>query len=186
MDVIRSVIVNGTRSPIIFTTGYTCRDAFSVRDAPNHLYMTGSMGMAPVIGVGVARHTPRTTIVVDGDGALLMNPAAMLVVRQYLPGNYLHVLLDNGRYESTGGQRTSSSLFDIPDIATAIGYPRCTRLREPAELGALPELVDRPRGPHLVYVRVGPRQHANDRGAPRVVVAPAANFRRFQDWLQNG
>ncbi|NUP18714.1 MAG: hypothetical protein HOZ81_22035 [Streptomyces sp.] len=180
-DVLETVIAHGHDSPIVFTTGYTCREAFSVRDAPNHLYMTGSMGMAPVIGVGIARQTDRTTVVIDGDGAFLMNPGALMVTQQYRPENLLHLVLDNGSYESTGGQESSSAMFDIPRMASAMGYRGCTRIRDTADLRQrLPDLVRDPRGPHLLYVRT---RSAPAGSHPRITVDPAANFLRFRTWM---
>ncbi|WNZ13649.1 thiamine pyrophosphate-dependent enzyme [Streptomyces sp. 11x1] len=180
-DVLEAVVAHGHDSPVVSTTGYTCREAFAAGDAPNHLYMTGSMGMASVIGVGIARRTHRTTVVVDGDGAFLMNPGALMVVKQYGPENLLHLVLDNGGYESTGGQESSSALFDIPLMAMAMGYRACTRIEDPADLRRrLPELVRTPRGPHLVYV---PTEPAPAGSSPRIAVDPAANFLRFRDWM---
>jgi sulfopyruvate decarboxylase subunit beta len=180
-DVLETVIAHGHDSPIVFTTGYTCREAFSVGDAANHLYMTGSMGMAPVIGVGIARQTDRTTVVIDGDGAFLMNPGALMVTKQYRPENFLHLVLDNGSYESTGGQESSSAIFDIPQMAAAMGYRECTRIHDTENLRQrLPGLVRAPRGPHLVYVRTRSTPAGSH---PRITVDPAANFLRFRDWM---
>lgn len=180
LDILESVIRHGMCSPIVFSTGFTCRDAFTVKDAPNHLYMTGSMGMAPLVGLGIARQTKRTTIVVDGDGAILMNPAAMMVVRQYRPDNYLHLVLDNGTYESTGGQPTSSAMFDICGIAMIIGYRQATVIANLRELHAsLPQLIAEPTGPHLVHIHID----NGDRSAPRITIDPLTNYHRFRDWL---
>ncbi|WP_433338027.1 thiamine pyrophosphate-dependent enzyme [Spirillospora sp. CA-294931] len=175
-DVLRAVIANARECPIVFTTGFTCREAHAIKDAPNHLYMTGSMGMAPLLAIGIAGGTERTTIVVDGDGALLMNPGALLVVRQEMPGNLLHLLVDNGIYESTGAQSTSSAVFDLVGIARACGYARVTELDT---LDDLPRIIAGLSGPHLVRIRVRP-------GGPRtgrVTIAPHANFRRMRAWM---
>ncbi|WP_200308189.1 thiamine pyrophosphate-dependent enzyme [Streptomyces adelaidensis] len=143
--------------------------------------MTGSMGMAPVIGVGIARQTDRTTVVIDGDGAFLMNPGALMVTKQYRPENFLHLVLDNGSYESTGGQESSSAIFDIPQMAAAMGYRECTRIHDTENLRQrLPGLVRAPRGPHLVYVRTRSTPAGSH---PRITVDPAANFLRFRDWM---
>lgn len=180
-EIIASILENGATSPIILTTGHTCRHAYGIRDAPNHFYMSGSMGMAPLIGLGVARQVDRTTIVVDGDGALLMNPAALLTIGRYRPRRLLHVVVDNGRYASTGGQPSSSETVDLPAIARVAGYPACMSAGDLARLEeVLPHLIADPCGPHLLHVRADADR---DPAGPRVGIEPAENFRRFRDWL---
>jgi thiamine pyrophosphate-dependent acetolactate synthase large subunit-like protein len=41
------------------------------------------MGMAGVIGMGIAASTDTPVVVVDGDGALLMNLSTLLLPKQY-------------------------------------------------------------------------------------------------------
>lgn len=73
-DVLRTVIRLTAHIPVVFTTGYTSREAHHLADRPNHFYMTGSMGMAGAIGMGIATSTYAPVVVVDGDGALLIEP----------------------------------------------------------------------------------------------------------------
>ena len=47
-------------------------------------------------------------IALDGDGALLMRMGVLATVGYERPPNLVHVLLDNQRHESTGGQSTVS------------------------------------------------------------------------------
>jgi sulfopyruvate decarboxylase subunit beta len=79
-DVLRMVIRLAAHTPVVFTTGYTSREAHYLADRPNHFYMTGSMGMAGAIGMGIAASTYTPVVVVDGDGALLMNLSTLLLV----------------------------------------------------------------------------------------------------------
>lgn len=123
-----------TTEPIVFTTGYACRIAKGIADRPNHFYMTGSMGLASSIGIGIAQQTGRPTVVVDGDGSLLMNPVGLLTAGglPWLP--LVHVVLDDGRYASTGGQAIASTSADFGAMAVACGYPRCRRITDAATL----------------------------------------------------
>lgn len=57
---------------IIATTGKCGRELFTLADRKQHLYQVGSMGGASPMGLGVARHSARPVIVLDGDGAALM------------------------------------------------------------------------------------------------------------------
>ena len=62
-------------------------------------------------------------MVLDGDGAALMKLGTMATIGAYRPSNLIHVLLDNGVHDSTGGQATVSPLVDFPGVALACGYP---------------------------------------------------------------
>ncbi|MFT6545453.1 MAG: phosphonopyruvate decarboxylase [Bacteriovoracaceae bacterium] len=108
---------------VIATTGKTGRELFEVEDGPNNLYMVGSMGCALPIGLGLSRTGVKETIyVVDGDGALLMRLGNMALAGQMMPSNIVHILLDNGVHDSTGGQRTFSEAIDFANISASCGY----------------------------------------------------------------
>ena len=110
---------------LIATTGYTGRELFSLKDQPNNFYMVGSMGCAIDIGLGLALSKPNNrVIVIDGDGALLMRLGALTSVGYEAPKNLLHLVLDNGTYESTGSQKTVSKFVDFKNIALASNYTR--------------------------------------------------------------
>ncbi|MET8541865.1 thiamine pyrophosphate-dependent enzyme [Kitasatospora sp. NPDC004799] len=108
--------------PTVFTTGFASRVAAALDDRPNHFYMTGSMGLALSVGTGVAMGSGRTTVVVDGDGSLLMNPATLLAVGADPDLPIVHVVLDDGVYASTGGQPTPGRRADLGGLAAASGY----------------------------------------------------------------
>ncbi len=122
IDAISAIIRAAPTEPLVFTTGYTCRIARDIRDSANHFYMTGSMGLAISVGAGVAVTTGRTTVVVDGDGSVLMNPAGLIAAALFPTAPILHLVIDDGRYASTGGQATPSAAIDMPSLATALGY----------------------------------------------------------------
>lgn len=111
------------RHVIISAAGHTSRELYALADRPNHLYMAGSVGCAPLLGLGLATARPDLdVIVVDGDGAALMHLGAMTTLAACGPTNLFHLLLDNGMYESTGGQATISAGLSFAAIAAASGY----------------------------------------------------------------
>jgi thiamine pyrophosphate-dependent acetolactate synthase large subunit-like protein len=71
---IAEILAAAPQVPTVFAS----RVAASMDDRPDHFYMTGSMGLALAVGTGVTRASGQPTIVVDGDGSLLMNPATLL------------------------------------------------------------------------------------------------------------
>ncbi|WP_166677567.1 thiamine pyrophosphate-dependent enzyme [Amycolatopsis arida] len=123
-DAIRAILAATTDEPTVFTTGYASRIACGLDDRPNHFYMTGSMGLASSIGMGIAQQTGRRTVVVDGDGSLLMNPVGLMTAGALDLLPMIHVVLDDGSYASTGGQSVPSGRADLCALAEACGYQR--------------------------------------------------------------
>jgi len=98
----------------------------------------------------------------------------------YAPKNLIHIVFDNGAYESTGGQPTVSPSVDFAGAAIACGYPQaysCDDLTgfETAVSAAL-ELP----GPHLIHMRVS-RGTIDGLGRPKITPADVA--RRFKAFL---
>lgn len=123
---------------VIATTGMTSRELFTVGDRPANFYMMGSMGCAPAIALGLALCRPqRKVIVLDGDGAFMMKMGTATTIGHYRPQGILHLLLDNGTYETTGGQPTASPTVDFERVALAAGYRRAVTARDPADLSRL-------------------------------------------------
>jgi len=161
---------------VIATTGYTGRELFAIDDRPNHLYMVGSMGCAPALALGLALTRPKLrVVVVDGDGAALMRLGNLATVAAYATPNLVHLLLDNGRHESTGGQATVSDGVDFADIAAACGY-------EAVFAGTRLETLDaalRTRahaGPVFAHLRIRPGTAS---ALPRPALAPDAVGKRL-------
>ena len=168
----------------VFANGYIARDGFDLEPSRNAFSMLGSMGLAASIGLGVALVRPEVPIVVlDGDGNLLMGLGVLPMIGAWRPRRFLHVVLDNGTYASTGGQPTISAAIDFPAAALAAGYARAASSASPAELAArLADWRDE-EGPSLLHVPVDPRE-----GPPagRVSLEPAEVARRFARSLDQG
>jgi phosphonopyruvate decarboxylase len=154
---------------LLATTGYTGRELYALGDRPNQLYMVGSMGCVSSLGLGLALARPdRRVVAIDGDGAALMRLGAMATIGAVAPANLVHVVIDNGMHESTGGQATVSATTDFCAIAAACGYARLAR---PGSREALKALLAEPgRGPLLVHVRV---RAGTPEALPRPSIAPA-------------
>lgn len=108
---------------VIASTGYAGRELYALADRPGHVYMVGSMGCAPLLAMGLALARPDLRVIcIDGDGASLMRLGAMATLAAYGPTNLVHLLLDNGMHESTGGQATVSAGLSFAAIAAGAGY----------------------------------------------------------------
>jgi sulfopyruvate decarboxylase subunit beta len=119
---IETIISATIDEPVLFTAGEPARIARAIADRPNHFYLTGATGLVSSIGIGVAHQTRRPTIVVDGDGSLVTNPAGLITAGLLCDLPLVHVVLD-GRLQSAP-QPALASRADLCAMATAAGYPR--------------------------------------------------------------
>ena len=169
----------GPADALIATTGYTSRELWALQDRANHFYMVGSMGCAASLGLGVAVGQPdRRVVVVDGDGALLMRMGILATIGHQQPQRLVHIVLDNGQHESTGGQSTVSASLDLCAMARACGYPRVSRVDSPDQLR---ELLETPGGPHFIHV---PTVAGVPPNLPRPTDPPERVAQRFRRFLQ--
>src|SRR5437588_651651 len=89
-------------------------------------FRSRTLGLASSIGLGIALSLPnRKVIVLDGDGSLLMNLCGLSTAAWAAPRNLIHIVFDNGVYESSGSSPTATSgVTDLVAIAKAAGFPR--------------------------------------------------------------
>ena len=125
-------------------------------------FLAFGMGHAADFGLGLALSRPeRKTIVLKGDGGLLMSLGSLSTIGRYGPPNLLVLLLENRRYEITGGQDLPPGV-DFESLARASGIQgggnqgtgKVERLETlEAFETALPRLLTEP-GPHFVVLPV--------------------------------
>ena len=76
----------------------------------------GGMGHAGQIAAGIAlARQDRQVVCLDGDGAVFMHMGALAVSADC--SNLLHIVLNNGCYDSVGGQPTKGAFLDFTRIA---------------------------------------------------------------------
>ena len=131
LDATRIVVELAGEAPIIGGVGNTTFDLVPF-DRPTIFHMWNSMGMASSIGLGVALAQPeRRVVVLDGDGALLMNLGSLATVGMAGVRNLVHVVWDNGGWEITGGQPAGTSFgVDLAGVGRACGIPRTVLVDE--------------------------------------------------------
>lgn len=125
-DAINDILAkHGTEALYVASTGYVCRAVHELADGRYHVfYMQGSMGLAPAIGLGIALHTKRTVVVINGDASLLMALGSTHTIRDRAPATYFHYVLDNGCHESVGGQPAASLEHAYPGVTAIIKVSR--------------------------------------------------------------
>lgn len=166
--------------PIIVTTGKTGRELFTLADREQHLYQVGSMGCASPMGLGVALTTGGRTVVLDGDGAALMKLGSLATIGAYRPAGLLHVILDNGVHDSTGGQATASPSVDFAAVALACGYRAAFSCDSAAGFAEAFKRALTADGPVLLHARILPGS-LEKLGRP--TIAPHEVAQRFRGFL---
>ena len=88
LDATRFMVGQLTDEPVIASLGNPKYDLFAAGDRPQNFYMWNSMGLASSMGLGLAMARPdRKVIVLDGDGALLMNLNSLTTAAARMPTN---------------------------------------------------------------------------------------------------
>ena len=140
---------------VISTTGIISRELFHICDRPQNFYMQGSMGTAAALGLGIALSRPKRQIsILDGDGSLLMRLGSLATIGYYQPSNYLHVVLDNESYASTGWQPSVSPAVSFSDLAIASGYRNAVTVYDAESLIDYWQQLHDEVGPSLLHVKI--------------------------------
>ena len=136
--------------------GNTNFDLWAAGRRPQNFYMLGSMGLAVPIALGVALAQPkRRVFALEGDGSILMQLGALTTIAMLRPRNLAIVVMDNGSYQITGSQPTSTAAgADIVAMARGAGIEQSAWADDEA---AFEKLMDRAlvgEGPWLVAARI--------------------------------
>jgi phosphoglycerate dehydrogenase-like enzyme len=105
-----------------------------------------------------------------------MRLGALTTLGAERPANVVHIVLDNGQHESTGGQPTPTATTDLAGVAAACGYRHVERASSAQRLSDL--LRERLDGPLFIHVPIHP---GVPQKLPRPAMTPpevAARFRR--------
>jgi len=165
---------------LLSTTGYLSREVFNQGDRDRNFYMQGSMGHVTSVALGAALARPQHRFVVlDGDGAALMHLGALATVGHFVPQNLVHVVFDNGGYESTGSQSTAATGTRFADVARACGYRLALRTDSVEGLRDVLRQAMRATGPVFVGIAGLPGAAAGSRASEAVAPDEIADrFRR--------
>ena len=172
--------LSSDKTAIIATTGKCGRELFTIADRPQHIYQVGSMGGASGMGLGLALNTDKSVVVLDGDGAALMKMGTLATIGANSPKNLIHVILDNGVHDSTGGQATVSPHINFAQVAIACGYRFANTtdsLKGFSE--AFSEAIGN-NGPTLIHAKIN---SGSIEGLGRPTLKPEDVARRFQAFV---
>jgi len=157
----RMVALLKQEEAVIGGIGYSNFDLWAASGGPDgrraqNFYMLGSMGLAVPIAMGVALGQPgRKVIALEGDGSILMQLGALGTVAARKQKNLTVVILDNGAYQITGGQKAlSDEGVDIVAIARASGLSQSVWAADESAFEELIAQTLREDGPWLIGCRI--------------------------------
>jgi sulfopyruvate decarboxylase len=158
---------------VVAQIGFPSREAYAIKDRERNLYLLGALGSATLVGIGLAQARPDLKVVVlDGDGAFILNPNQMLELGQSCPKNLSVVLLDNGSWGSTGSQPTLTSRgLNLAAFGAGVGTPRWHRVANASEWHTV-----RARGGQLVHFLI----RAGNANVPSIPIPARHITERFQ------
>jgi len=182
LSAVRLLHARLTDEPVVGSLGTPTYLLAAAGDRPLNLYLWAAMGMASSVGLGLAIAQPeRRIVVLDGDGAALMNLGGLVTVGARHPPNLLWFILDNGIFQETGGQpiATGTGTADLAAIARGACIPRAATVTTPEALAAALDVAFAEPGPHLIVAKVAPIEVSE-----RPSLDPVAIKLRFQDALR--
>lgn len=177
-----------SRAVVVSTTGKISRELFEYRAAERQghkrdFLTVGSMGHASQIALGIALQQPdRPVYCFDGDGAVIMHMGAMAISGSMAPGNFYHILFNNGVHDSVGGQPTVGYQIDLPEIASACGYKTVLSVDNASDLAEVLDGLTDNDAPLFLEIKVKKGARA-DLGRP--TTTPEENKRALMDFLKH-
>ena len=116
----------------------------------------GAMGKASSVALGLALACPdRKIVVLDGDGAILMNLGSLVTIAEQAPQNLVHIVFEDGVYQTTGSQPVpGAGIFDLAEMARGAGIGESFEFSDLEEFASeLPGIMTR-KGPVFVCLKV--------------------------------
>jgi len=177
------IIAKKTKDMIRFsTTGMISRELYEIDDSNKNFYIIGSMGHIGAIAFGTAlEKKDEKTVILDGDGALLMHLGILSTIGNLKPKNLLHICLDNESYSSTGLQSTTSNTTNLDKIALYSGYKHSNKVSTIERLENNLEYFLKKEGPNFLLVKVNP---GNKEKIKRIELLPEEMTKRFMDAIK--
>lgn len=172
---------------VVSTTGMISRELFEIRErfgqGHEHDFLTvGSMGHASQIALGIAlQHPDRPVYCFDGDGASIMHMGSMAITASMHPGNYIHIVFNNGAHDSVGGQPTVGLSIDLCGVAQAVGYCHYISIDNQEDLEKSIAKAQQMEGPIFLEVKV---KKGNRKDLGRPTTTPIQNKTALMSFLK--
>lgn len=169
---------------IISTTGMLSRELYEYRvnskESLRDFLSVGSMGHCSSIALGVSLGTNKNTIVLDGDGSLIMHMGSLCVNGNHSPKNFKHILFNNGAHDSVGGQLTVGFNVNFSEIARNCGYKivECIDYNDEESIKNCVNILLKTDGPIFLEVRC-------DKGARSDLGRPPSSLKNKELFIRH-
>lgn len=174
---------------VVSTTGKISREYYFSKGRPeNNFYMTGSMGCASAIALGLSIGTEnkKKVVILDGDGATLMKMGNLATIGNVLPRNLIHIVLDNQAHESTGGQATVSTTTQLGKVAKACGYPNVCKITKAEQIYSEIKQALKCKGPSFLLIKMARMAEKEDCKLGRVKQSSEEIKTKFMNNIRGG
>ena len=142
----------------------------------------GAMGHTASASLGLALGLPNEKVCLfDSEGSLLMNLGILATVAGKKPKNFVHFLMDNECYATTGGQPVPNSAeINYAGMAKEAGYASTYHFDNLEEFADSIEAIMKATGPVFVSMKmvpevenepIGMRQRRPQRSRPETIAA---------------
>ena len=144
----------------VLVTGTCGRDRRGIsEDEKRDLTLQGAMGQTNSAALGFALSQPDEKVVLfDSEGCLQMNMGILGTIAGMKPKNFVHFLMDNGVYATTGGQPTpNSGNINFAGMANEAGYASTFSFDNLEDFADSIEQVMQAEGPVFVAMKMIPK-----------------------------
>ena len=136
------------------------------------LAVFGAMGKASSVALGLAlARADKKVVVLDSDGALLMNLGSLVTIAGQEPENLVHFVFEDDVYLATGGQPIpGAGKVNLAGMARDAGYRQSYEFDDLEDFASeLPNIMKK-RGPVFACLKIRhaddlPEFHVSDTGA---------------------
>jgi thiamine pyrophosphate-dependent acetolactate synthase large subunit-like protein len=119
-------------------------------------------------------------IVLEGDGGILMNPNALASAAFLNVKKWLLIILDNGCFDSTGGQRSVASTVDVGNVAKGFGLTVLTAEETEEFDRAIQMALAETEKPMVIHARIKP----GNQPAPYINDDPVVFAHQFSRFIR--
>ncbi len=122
-DCLKAIAPHFRDELVVTNIGGVRHEWYALRPHPGNYHLQ-NLGLSSSVGRGLALALPRRKVVVfDGDGSLLLNLGSLATIANQHPKNLIHIVFDNGCYESSRGAPTATAgAADLTAIAKGAGF----------------------------------------------------------------
>jgi phosphonopyruvate decarboxylase len=156
-------------APCIVSVGMTWIEWDRLRPNDGNFALK-TLGSGSSVGLGLALSLPhRKILILDGDGACLMNVNGLITVGHKQPKNLIHVVWENKVWECSGGvpAQTGQNL-DLVTVAKGAGIKNAQRVGTIEAFEAALKSAFAGDGPHFIVAETAPGDEDSSTAYPRL------------------